>query len=50
MKKTNKHHNKRVQVWRQNGWLAHKHGIAHTRVIVDRQLWARRQHRETFGQ
>ena len=50
MKKMNKHHNKQVQVWRQNEWLAHKHDKAHMRVIVDRPLWARRQHRETFGQ
>jgi hypothetical protein len=50
MKKMNKHHNKLVQVWRQSEWLAHKHDKAHTRVIVDHQRWARRQHRKTFGQ
>jgi hypothetical protein len=49
MKKMNKHHNKPAQVWRQSEWLAHKRDKAHTRAIVDRQLWARRQRRETFG-
>jgi hypothetical protein len=47
MKTTKNHHNRPVRVWIRSEWLAHKHDKAHTRVIVDRQLWAQRQHRES---
>jgi len=45
----NKHHNKQVPVSRPIEWLAHKHGKVHTRVIVDHQRWAQRQHRGSFS-